>query len=401
MSNNDSKVSLAIACVSFVFLFSLPSTALVQKYFGLIGILSYLTIITVTLVSLLKLRSQIFSFVSKFYFAILICVIGFGIACFWILYPIENKGLLGIGSDRDEALNIAFGELMQGRYPYFANTHLGGKITPLPGAILIASPFILLGNSAYQNLFWLGVFIVLTTIYLESYVSAIIMLIFLSVLSPAFQYEYISGGDLIANSIYVLTAIFLQMKALPSASLSAKISTSLFTGIALASRSNFLTLLPLIFILFWRASGRRLAVTLTYLSVSVLTFISIVMPFYLVLPNSFPPFFAGNKLNELNASLPFVSTGIILLTLLVSLFLSLHLVKVPTANLLRSFMICCAAVQTLPMVCGVLLMSILNQQLDFRFLSHRYGLLFLFFALWGLWPVLLAQNPSKGSAPSA
>lgn len=190
------------------------------------------------------------------------------------------------------------------------------------------------------------------------------------------------------------------MKALSSASLFAKISTSLFTGIALASRSNFLTLLPLLFILFWRTSGQRVAVTLTWLSASVLTFISIVMPFYLVLPNAFPPFFAGNKLSELNASLPFVSTGIILLTLFVSFLLSLQLVKVPTVNLLRSFMICCAVVQALPMVCGVLLMSILNQQLDFSFLSHRYGLLFLFFALWGLWPVLLAQNSSKGSAPS-
>ncbi len=101
------------------------------------------------------------------------------------------------------------------------------------------------------------------------------------------MHEYISGGDLIANSIYVLTAIFLQMKALSSASLFAKISTSLFTGIALASRSNFLTLLPLLFILFWRTSGQRVAVTLTWLSASVLTFISIVMPFYLFYPMHF------------------------------------------------------------------------------------------------------------------
>lgn len=55
-------------------------------------------------------------------------------------------------------------------------------------------------------------------------------------------------------------------------------------------------------------------------------------------------------------------------------------------------MICCAVVQALPRVCGVLLMSLLNQ--------YRYGLLFLFFALWGLWPVFLVQNSSKGGAPS-
>ncbi|URR36749.1 hypothetical protein NBE99_06345 [Thermosynechococcus sp. HN-54] len=207
-------------------------------------------IVTLALSLLLKFKTKIFSFVARFYFAILTVVIVFGITVFWILYPLETSGFLGRGSDRDEALNIAFWEFIQGRYPYFATTHLGGKITPLLGSILIASPFILLGNSAYRNLFWLGIFLLLKSIYLESFVSAILMFMFLSILSPAFQYEYISGGDLIANSIYVLVVIFLQTKALFSNSMIAKIATSLFTGIALASRSNFLTLLPLMLILF-------------------------------------------------------------------------------------------------------------------------------------------------------
>lgn len=395
MSDNNSKLSLA---VTFILLFSLPSTALIQRYFGLVGVFSYILLIALGLLFLLRFKSQISSFVSKFYFAILIFVIGLGIACFWILYPLETAGLLGRGSDRDEALNIAFWEFIQGRYPYFATTHLGGKITPLPGAVFVASPFILLGNSAYQNLFWLGIFLILTGIYLESHISAIVMFIFLSVLSPAFQYEYISGGDLIANSIYVLTAIFLQIKTLSSHSLIAKIGTSLFTGIALASRINFLTLLPLLLVLFWRSAGGR--TNLNSLSVSVLTFLSIVLPFYLILPKTFPPFFAGNKLSEFNVFIPFASTGIIVLTLLTSVLLSLQLTKVSKANLLRSFMIYCAMVQALPMVCGVLLMSILNQQLDFSFLYHRHGLMFLFFALWGVWPLLFTENASRGSALS-
>ncbi|MFN4065922.1 MAG: hypothetical protein ACK4K5_01630 [Thermosynechococcus sp.] len=393
MSTNYSKSHLA---VTFLLLFSLPSTALIQKYFGLIGVFSYVLITTLAFLSLLKFKSQFFFFVSRFYFKTLILVVGLGIICFWILYPLETAGLLGRGSDRDEALNIAFWQFLQGQYPYSKTTHLGGKITPLPGAILIASPFILLGNSAHQNLFWLAIFNFLTAIYLKSYVSAIIMFIFLSVLSPAFQYEYISGGDLIANSIYVLTAIFLQLKALSSNSLIAKASTSLFTGIALASRSNFLTLLPLLLVLFWRSTSGQTA--LTFLSVSLLTFTSIIMPFYLVSPNAFPPFFAGNKLSELNGFIPFASTGIILLTLLTSVLLSLQLIRVTKVNLLHSFMICCAVVQALPMVCGVFLMSIFNQKLDFSFLYHRHGLMFLFFALWGFWPLLFAASPSGENA---
>lgn len=63
MSNNYSKVSLAIAFLSFVLLFSLLSTALIQKYFGLIGVLSYVGIVTLILLLLLKLRSRILSFI--------------------------------------------------------------------------------------------------------------------------------------------------------------------------------------------------------------------------------------------------------------------------------------------------------------------------------------------------
>ncbi|WP_164920943.1 hypothetical protein [Thermosynechococcus vestitus] len=369
--------------------------ALIQKFFSLMGILIYMLIVTLVVRLLLKFRAKIFSFVSKFYLTILAFIIIFGIACFAFVYPLETSGVLGRGSDRDEALNIAFWEFVQGRYPYFAVTHLGGKITPLPGSILLASPFILLGNSAYQNLFWLAIFLLLTSVYLKSHISAILMLMFLAVLSPAFQYEYISGGDLIANSIYILTAIFLQTKALSSNSFIAKFSTSIFTGITLASRSNFLTLLPLLFVLFWRSSGKRVA--LTYLSLSVLTLISIVMPFYLVLPNEFPPFFAGNKLSEINTSIPFASTGIILLTLLASVLLSLHLFKVSKSHLLPSCILYCAIVQAFPMVCGILLMSILKSQLDFSLLLHRYGLMFLFFDLWGLWPLLLVNSSSKST----
>ncbi|BAY53107.1 hypothetical protein NIES2134_118100 [Thermostichus vulcanus NIES-2134] len=108
-------------------------------------------------------------------------------------------------------------------------------------------------------------------------------------------------------------------------------------------------------------------------------------------------FFAGNKLSEINTSIPFASTGIILLTLLASALLSLHLFKVSKSHLLRSCILYCAIVQAFPMVCGILLMSILKSQLDFSLLLHRYGLMFLFFALWGLWPLLLVNSSSKST----
>ena len=78
---------------------------------------------------------------------------------FGVIYPIANRGVSG-GSDRDEALNIAAAALWRGENPYYQRTYLGNVVSPLPGAILLAEPFVAIGNSAYGNLFWLALALV-------------------------------------------------------------------------------------------------------------------------------------------------------------------------------------------------------------------------------------------------
>ena len=77
--------------------------------------------------------------------------------------------LPGKGSDADDALNLAVNELLHGRYPFYARTYLDNPVANLPGTIFLAVPFALLGNSAYQNFFWLMVFFIAVSLSVRSW----------------------------------------------------------------------------------------------------------------------------------------------------------------------------------------------------------------------------------------
>ena len=77
---------------------------------------------------------------------------------FLVVYPIANTHAAGAGSDDDDALNLGAMALLAGRFPYAHTTYLGNVLHHLPGAFILATPFVALGTSALQNLFWLPIF---------------------------------------------------------------------------------------------------------------------------------------------------------------------------------------------------------------------------------------------------
>jgi hypothetical protein len=70
------------------------------------------------------------------------------------IYPKANIHTPMRGSDRDDALLDATSALLRGEFPYSRPTYLGNPITPLPGALLLAVPFVLAGNAALANALW-------------------------------------------------------------------------------------------------------------------------------------------------------------------------------------------------------------------------------------------------------
>src|SRR5690348_5285103 len=127
--------TLLILALSLV----VPSVGAVQKYTGLPGLAGYTAAVVVALVVgyryvipwlVSALSARRVAWLAGATFLALVVI-------FAIVYPIANSGVVGGGTDRDEALNIAVQELLSGRYPYYPKTYLQAPISPLPGSILL------------------------------------------------------------------------------------------------------------------------------------------------------------------------------------------------------------------------------------------------------------------------
>lgn len=228
----------------------IPSTGLIQKYLGLAGLAFYLV------------AASILLFLAFFLFFPWLCqhlpegwirwlsiaTLGIVLGLVLVVYPLADSGQLGGGSDSDDALRIAATSLLSGKYPYAQVTYLGNPISPLPGALLLASPFVVLGNVALQNVFWLAAFLVVSAKVLRDRRQALMMLWTVLVLSPVVSQQLAAGTDYLANTIYVLVFSLLTIRAADSSQRSIwhKVVTAILFGISLSSRANFLLLLPLV-----------------------------------------------------------------------------------------------------------------------------------------------------------
>jgi hypothetical protein len=155
------------------------------------------------------------------------------------LHPISEAGVVRGGSDSDDALNIAVREIVEGRYPYYKRTYLGNPILPAPGAILLAAPFVLLGDVTYQNILWLGVLFLIYWRICGDSRPALLLLCSLMLLSPALMQHIVSGSDKLANAIYVLFAVLLVANYSTREDLgwAARLAPCVFLGVALSSRA--------------------------------------------------------------------------------------------------------------------------------------------------------------------
>ncbi|MEN9849770.1 MAG: hypothetical protein RL368_2510 [Pseudomonadota bacterium] len=303
---------------------------------------------------------------------------------FMWLYPLATAGSFGGGSDRDEALNIAVTELLNGHYPYYAKTYVAGlphqlgldgnPISPLPGELLFALPFVAgFGNGAYQTFFWLGAWFMLLGDYLQDWRKALWVWLSCLIFTPVCLNEIISGGDLLANSLWVI--IFSYGVLCSSSRL--QIIFAILLGIGLASRPHFLLLLPLLFTGLWQQLGKHQAIRLGFWI--VFSFLAVSLPFYLYDPQGFSPLHVYNKLARFNDLLPWASVLIPTLTGLCALWLC----WLPRNANLSTLFLRMAIVQSLPIVGAVALHSWQQGRVNFMEFGW-YGLSAGLFAVLGL-----------------
>ena len=201
------------------------------------------------------------------------------------------------GSDRDEALDIATTELVSGRYPYYVKAQVSWlpleeaerratPISPLPGELFLAAPFLLVfGSAVYQTFFWLLVFYFFVRKHLQRHSLVVWFVVFLT---PITWHEVLTGGDYLANALWVTMLSLLSLSAIQRHSSGGlKWFYLILFGIGLSSRANVLLVLPAYFAVltyfekWWRALG--------YFLVPIGTCLLVTVPFYLYDPLHFSP----------------------------------------------------------------------------------------------------------------
>jgi len=389
---DTSRKFRAFAGLAFCLLF--PSCGVIQKYFGNVGLLIYLVAATALLwfayryvceLLLSRLSERQAQLLSAVTFLALIVV-------FALVFPRANVHVAGRGSDADDALNQAASELLHGRYPYYVQTYLQNAIANFPGAILLAAPFVLLGTSAYQNLFWFGVFFFAVSRLTQSFGRGLVIVWTLLILSPVVMNYVVTGGDDLANSIYVLVFMLLTVKwASADAPAWKRVLAALLLGIGLSSRANFLLVMPQLFAALTIKAGWRAA--LRYLMVAGAAFTAVTVPFWIHDPAGFTPLHAqAHKVAEFQAILPFAGPVVPALGGCIALVLAWRNLKLRRETWLRD----CAIVQAFLVICVTTLTAIQTGTLSLT--STSYGVFFLFFGVLAFGPKMFAPAPGAKSA---
>ncbi|MBA2380104.1 MAG: hypothetical protein H0V76_11080, partial [Blastocatellia bacterium] len=240
-------------------------------------------------------------------------------------YRYANSGQFGPGSDADDALMLAAGELVSGRYPYYAKTYLGNALSPMPGAVILAIPFVVTNLIALQNVFWLGGLYLAMRRAIGDARYAVVFAAVVVGLSPSVWQGLATGGDYISNSIYVLLAMWWMYSAVsrPEGAKWERVVSAVCVGMALSSRSNFAFVFPLLFSVLVRNAGWGKAIK--YSLIAVAAAVLLTLSFWMYDPSAFTPFIVPRaKVAELDTILPYASIFIPLGTLLLSFGLALR-----------------------------------------------------------------------------
>lgn len=373
--------------LGFAIFLLVPSLDIILKYFGIGGIVGYLLVALSALFFGFKfVRPAFISKVSDKQADILALLTLLAVIAFVsYMYPIANSGIYGGGSDANDALIIGASELINGRYPFYPATYLGNPIAPMPGSIIFAVPFVLIGLFSLQNIFWLSVFFLIVRNHLKSSVYALALLWLILLFCPSVLQNLVTGTDHISNTMYVLLAMWLMVKTIPNPKAPAwqKILPAILLGVGLSSRANFIFLVPLLFSILLQNTDWQTAIK--YLAISGAACLLVTIPFWLYDPAGFTPFIVQSaKVKQFEGILPYAAVIVPLSGMLLAFALSTIKMKLDCTVLFRN----CAIVQLYTVLLLSTLATIYDGRLNLFFGHIGYGLFSLFFGVFSGWIIL-------------
>ena len=204
-----------------------------------------------------------------------------GVAVYLLLVQAGVMG--GLGGDRGDALDVALRRLLDGQYPYSELTSWGGKITPLPGGLVLALPAHVTLHAGFATVYLvpLAAFLLWR---LDRVVAAVACLGL--VLSPAFWADALSSGDLVVTS-FLLFAVALGTVRAARTGGWARWAWPLGLGLIAATRITAVLVVVVVGALVAATVDRRRALEQGAIAVAVVLLLS--LPFYAWNPAEFSP----------------------------------------------------------------------------------------------------------------
>jgi hypothetical protein len=213
-----------------------------------------------------------------------------------VLYPTSQRHIVGPGSDEEDQMRIAGTQMLQLHYPYLIHTYLGGLITPMPGAVFLSIPFLLLGRVSFQNPVWLAIFILFCVKFFRSRSTVLAFLLIMMLTAPEVLDDFVVGNDFTVNALYICVAVFFFLRTYNEDTKGWRhILAGVFLGFALSSRTLYVVIPPLV-LAYLLQQGKGTMAAWRSFALPILTAVAITAPFYLYDPSHFSPLHLRDKI---------------------------------------------------------------------------------------------------------
>jgi hypothetical protein len=269
------------------------------------------------------------------------------VAVFAVGVPVSADMLLGVGSDRANALDVALSELAAGRYPYAATTYLQNPITPLPGALVLAAPFrFLLGTAAWQNVAWTALLLPVLNGGWRLRPGPTVLWLLTVVYGLEVWREFIIGDDLVTGAVPALAAVAWTLRAArpgPACSTPVLTAAAVALGVTTCTRPHLALVVVIVAVAVGLAAGRRRGLLVG--GVAAATWAVLIVPFLLGGLARFSPLHVAAKVTAQRG----LSVGIVAIALGAALLLAVVLWRLRPASA-EAVGWCCAAVMFAPSV---------------------------------------------------
>ncbi len=178
-------------------------------------------------------------------------------AVFAVAYPLATSGLFGGGTDRADALDVTDAALLAGRPVYDAMTYLGNPPTPMPGAVLLAAPFHLVGSAALQNVFWFLLLCALAPHIVGDRRAGAAYLAIFVLFCPGVLLDFATGSDFATNAVYVIISVWALTSLAPGETWPVRCLACALFACALSSRPIYIVEAPIVAAALLQRQGLR------------------------------------------------------------------------------------------------------------------------------------------------